>query len=139
MKLIRQAIRWLLVPVSAAAVVASCTFGARWAIAAVDARCPPDSLVAGSCVEPWHTTAVEVSIYLAVAVGAFALVWLPALVAPQLKRGVAVVAFLLSVAVAGAPYFYLAWADLLMPFVVATLAGAAGLWWVWSRRFVHDS
>lgn len=131
---IGRSLRWLLVPVSGAAVVVLCAFAARWSVLIVDGRCPAHSMVGGSCVERWHTTAVEISIFAAVALAALGLVLLPAAVAPGLKRAVAAVGFAIAAGVGGAAYFVTGWADMLVPFMIATTAGAAGLWRVWSRR-----
>jgi hypothetical protein len=130
---IGKGIRWLLVPVSAAAVVGACIVAARWAVSIVDRRCPAGSMVGGACVEPWHTTAVEASIYTAIVLAVLGLVILPSLIAPQLKRTVAVVAFLGAIAAAGAVYFMTAWAEMLLPLVVTVLSGGIGILWVWSR------
>jgi hypothetical protein len=130
---IGKGIRWLLVPLSAAAVVVAGIVGARWAVSIVDRRCPVESMVGGACVEPWHTTAVEASIYTAIVLAVLGLVILPSLIAPQLKRTVAVVAFLGAIAAAGAAYFMTAWAEMLLPLVVTVLSGGIGILWVWSR------
>lgn len=130
---IGKAIRWLLVPVSAAAVVGACIVAARWAVTMVDRHCPIGSMVGGACVEPWHTTAVEASIYTAIVLAVLGLVILPSLIAPQLQRAVAVVAGLAAFAAAGAAYFMTAWADLLVPLVVTVMTGGVGVLWVWSR------
>lgn len=130
---IGQAIRWLLVPVSAAAVVGACIVAARWAVSMVDRQCPIGSMVGGACVEPWHTTAVEASIYTAIVPAVLGLVILPSLIAPQFKRTVAVAACLGAIAAAGAAYVMTAWADLLLPLVVTVMSGGVGILWVWSR------
>lgn len=139
MSAIGTIIRWLLVPVSAAAVVGACIVAARWAVSLADRRCPIESMVGGACVEPWHTTAVEASIYTAIVLAVPGLVILPSLIAPQLKRAVAVVAFLAAIAVVGAAYFMTAWADMLLPLVVTVISGGMGILWVWirSRRVLN--
>jgi hypothetical protein len=130
---IGKGIRWLLVPVSAAAVVVACILAARWAVSMVDGRCPTGSMVGGACVEPWHTSAVEASIYTAIVLAVLGFVILPSLIAPQLKRTVAVVAFLGATAVVGAAYFMTAWADMLLPLVVTVMSGGIGILLIWSR------
>ncbi|HEX7036818.1 MAG TPA: hypothetical protein VF210_13660 [Pseudomonadales bacterium] len=127
-------IRWLLVPVSAVAVIAASVVAGRAAVALADRRCPTESLIGGSCVEPWHTSVVEAAIYGAVAVCVAGLVILPARIAPQLQRTVAVLLFLAAVGCAGAAFVLTGWADLLRPLLVAVPVGALALWWVWSRR-----
>jgi len=132
-------IRWLLVPVSAAAIIGICVVAARGAITLVDQRCPPESRVGGACVEPWHTTAVEVTIYTAFVVAALALVIVPSLVAPRLKRAVAMVMLLAGLGIPGTMYYFTSWAELLAPLAVAALAGAIALWWVWRRGASNES
>jgi len=127
-------VRWVLVPVSAVAVVVSCAAAARAVVSFIDQRCLRESMVGGACVEPWHTSAVEASIYLGVIVAALAVVILPAMIAPTFKRTVAVILFLTAVSVAAAPYMLTTWTELLRPLAAAVLSGAAALWWVWSRR-----
>jgi hypothetical protein len=135
---IGKGIRWLLVPVSAAAVVAACAAAARWSITIVDRSCPAASMAGGACVEPWHTTAVEASIYIGVGLAALGVVVLPSLIAPQLKRTISIVAFGAATGVTVAAYFRTGWADLLMLVAVAVVSGGIGLWWVWSRRLSND-
>lgn len=127
-------IRWLLVPVSAVAVIAAGMLGARAAVAIADRRCPMESMVGGSCVEPWHTSVVETTIYVAAAVCMAGLVILPALIAPQLQRTVAVLLFLAAVGCIAAAFVLTGWPDLLRPLLVAVPVGALALWWIWSRR-----
>lgn len=133
MSVIRTGVRWLLVPVSAAAVLAICIVAARWAVAVADRRCPVESMVAGSCVEPWHTTVVEIVIYVGCALAALGIVVLPAVLAPQFDRAVGVLALIGVVILAGSGYFLLGWADLLLPLLIAGTAGGTALVWVWLR------
>lgn len=134
MSAIRTGIRWLLVPVAAAAVLSFCTVAARLAVTLADRYCPMPSMVGGSCVEPWHTTIVEVVIYTACALAASGVVLLPALVAPRFARAVAAVTLTGVLIIAGSGYLLLGWAELLMPVFVVAVFGAAALAWVWFRR-----
>lgn len=141
--MLANAIRWLLVPVAAAAMVAGAVIAARWAVSMADGRCPPASMVGGSCVEPWHTTVVELAFYAATVLAAAGVVILPAIVAPRLKRSVAVTAFVLAVgsaiAVHVAAYRGLGWSELLTPVIVVAAIGAAAVWWVCARRSANAS
>lgn len=131
--MIGRIIRWLLVPVSATAVVVLAIFGSRWAVTVIDSRCPVDRMVGGACVEPWHTSAVEAAIYAGVGLGALGLTLVPALVAPSLKRTVAVAGFLLGVGAAATLYLTTSWSVLLPPLALAAASGALGVWIMWSR------
>ena len=78
-------LRWLLVPVSAALVVAVVIYTGIFAVGIADQNCAADSFAAGSCVASWHTTALETIIYAGVvitAIGQFC----PAFLAPASKR-----------------------------------------------------
>jgi hypothetical protein len=130
---IGKSIRWMLVPVAAAAVVVFCVVAARAAISLVDQRCPAGSMVGGACVEPWHTTAVEAAIYTGLVVAVLALVILPAMLAPQYKRAVAVVLFVAAVSVTAAAWIMTTWAEMMMLVAVTVLTGGIALGWVWSR------
>jgi hypothetical protein len=130
-------LRWLLVPVAAAGVVAAVIAGARWAVSLADRRCPVSSMVGGACVEPWHTSAVEAAIYAAVGLATLGIVVLPALIAPQLKRSVAVVGFAAVLAMAAAVRFRFGWSGLLIPSLIALACGTVALIWTW--RHSHAS
>jgi hypothetical protein len=132
--MIARIIRWLLLPVSAVAMIAGAVFGARWAVALVDRRCPADSLVGGACVAPWHTSAVEASMYVAIALAALGVVVLSGLIAPRLKRTVPTIAFAAVVGTMAAPWALTNWDGLLLPLAIATASGGIGLWWVWPGR-----
>ncbi|MEQ8858471.1 MAG: hypothetical protein RIC56_07485 [Pseudomonadales bacterium] len=137
--MIGRILRWMLVPVTAVAVVALAVVGSRWAVSIVDGRCPVDRMVGGACVEPWHTGAVETAIYGGVAFGAFGLVLFPALVAPNLKRTVAVVGLLLGIGGAAGFYLMTRWEVLLAPLAVAAASGALALWRTWTRRATREA
>lgn len=133
MRILGKVLRWLLVPVTAVAVVAAVVAAGRWGVALADRRCPVESMVGGACVEPWHTSIVEAAIYIGAVAAAAGLVVLPAMVAPHFKRAVG--AFGLAALLGGSGYAYsvTGWVQLLWPCVVALPAGALALWWVWSR------
>jgi hypothetical protein len=131
-------LRWLLVPVGAVLVVAGVAVAARWAVTVADGQCPADSMVAGACVEPWHTGVVEASVYAAVVLAALGLVAVPTLIAPALKRTVAVLGFLLASTVVVAGYYLTGWADLLGPLAVTIVSAGLALAWVWIRRRPAD-
>lgn len=140
MSAIGTSLRWLVVPVSVVAVVGACIFGARAAISVVDRSCPAARMVGDACVAPWHTTAVEVAIYTAVALAALGLVLLPSAAAPYLKRAVAAVGFVIVpgalawLAMASPAFFPIDWDELLIPFIIAAVFGGAALWWSLRRR-----
>lgn len=132
--MVGRIVRWLLVPASAVAVVALAVAGSRWAVSLIDRRCPVDRMIGGACVEPWHTGAVEGSIYVSVVVGALALALVPAMVAPGLKRTVAAAGCLLGVGAGLTLYLSTGWNELLVPLILAAAAGSLGVWWVCYRR-----
>ncbi len=132
--MLSRIVRWLLVPVSAAAVVALAIAGSRWAVSLADRHCPIDRMVGGACVEPWHTGVVEAAIYVAIAAGALGLALLPAMVAPNLKRTVAVAGCLLAVGAVLTLYLSTSWRVLLLPLLLAAAGSGLGVWWIWSRR-----
>jgi hypothetical protein len=133
LKLVITVLRWLLVPVSLAAVIGVTVFAARGTVDLIDARCPAQSMVAGSCVEPWHTGAIESVIYVALLISAAALVVIPTLVAPAIKRVVASAGFLLGGGVVGGLYLMTAWSDFRMPLLIVLVSGGLSLWWMWTR------
>ncbi len=133
MKVLGYVLRWLMVPLSAAAVIAAAVLAARLAVSVADRRCPVDSMIGGACVAPWHTNVVEAAIYAAVAAAALGLVALPPMVAPGGKRSVAVIGFLLVAVLAAAVRVRFAWNGLLLASAIAAGCAAAALVWSWSR------
>jgi hypothetical protein len=126
-------LRWLLVPVAAAMVLAGVAATARWAVTVADGQCPVDSMVAGACVEPWHTGVVEASVYVGVVLAALGLVVVPTLIAPALKRTVAVLGFLLASSLVAGGYYLTGWGDLLGLLAVTLVSAGLTLAWVWIR------
>ena len=96
-------------------------------------------MMGGACVAPWHTTVVEIAIYVAIVLAVAGLVILPSLIAPHLKRIVALVLLLAALAVVTAAYIVTGWKDLLMPLAVTALTGGTAFWWIWSRTSPHDA
>ncbi|NBC23796.1 MAG: hypothetical protein GVY21_10005 [Gammaproteobacteria bacterium] len=137
MSLLGKVVRWLLVPVAAAAIIVLTIMAGRGVVDLIDGRCPPQSMIGGACVEPWHTGAVEAVIYGATGLGVLALVIVPALVAPSLQRSVASAGALLGTGAVGAFYLLTTWAVVLPLLAVAVAAAALGLWWAWRRSNVH--
>ncbi len=127
-------IRWLLVPVCMGAVAGAAFFGGRWVVSLADQRCAPKNLIGGACVEPWQTGTIEMVIYAGVVVMGLGLTLLPAVVAPALKRVVAVLGGLLALVPLGFIYFVFGWAELFAPMIAAALAGLCGIAWVWTRQ-----
>jgi len=137
MGLFGRVVRWLLVPVSAVVVVGLAIAGGRGTVTLIDGRCPPQSMVGGACVEPWHTGAVEAVIYTATGIGVLALAIVPALIAPSLKRSVAAAGALLGVGAVAAFYAVTTWPVVLPLLALAATAGGLGLWWTWRRSASH--
>ena len=134
-------LRWLLVPVSAALVVAVVIYAGIFAVDIADQNCAADSFAASSCVASWHTTALETIIYAGVVLTAIGLVLVPSLIAPKLKVTVAVMGFLLAVGPLAAaailsaslPVPIIVPGDATVPLIAAAVAGGLGLFWVRSR------
>jgi len=137
MSLPGKIVRWLLVPVAATAVVAVAIVAGRGAVDLIDGRCPPQSMIGGACVEPWHTGAVEAVIYGATGLGVLALVIVPAAVAPGLKRSIAGAGALVGTGAVGALYLLTTWPVVLPLLALAGAAAALGLWCTWRRSTVH--
>lgn len=95
-----NALRWLLVPISAAF---GCWSGIALAVllySAFNSLCPADKLVSGFCTASWFP-AVEAGVqFSGAAIGAVLAVFLPYLLAPSQKRAVAIAAFVLGSAYA---------------------------------------
>jgi hypothetical protein len=97
-----NALRWLLVPISAAV---GCWSGIALAVllhSAFTALCPAGLLVSGLCRASWFPAAEAFAQYTGAALGAVLAVLLPYLLAPSHKRSVAIAAFLLGAAFASA-------------------------------------
>ncbi len=141
-------LRWLLVPVSAALVVAIVIYGGLFAVDIADQNCAADSFAGSSCVASWHTTALETIIYAGVILAAMGLVMVPSLIAPKLKITVSAIGFLLAtgpfvvVAILSAslPVPIIVPSDLAAPLIVAIATGGLSLFWVRSRtkRMAED-
>jgi hypothetical protein len=125
-----RGLRWLLVPVSAFVVWAATLLLGLAGVNVVDSFCPPQEMVSGACIAPWHQPAIEALIIVCAGLAAFGIVVVAALVAPVHKLRVAVVAFACGALFAG----YLAQSgDAWGPFLSAGTGGSIGLWLVASR------
>lgn len=125
-----EALRWLLTPIAAGAVWCGVLGIGFVAIGALDRLCPPDLVISGACVAPWHAPAVDGVALSCTALAATGIVLAPAATAPRGRRWVALAAFaggavFASVVASGGG----AWA----PFTVAAIAGSLALRWAWSR------
>ena len=56
-------LRWLLVPVSAVAVLVLGAAVGRWFVTQADSRCDSANMIGGACVESWQTGLIENTIY----------------------------------------------------------------------------
>lgn len=132
MTLVKSILRWIAVPFVIAVVLATCTWLAIYAVSIADQSCT--SMVAGTCVESWHSDAVEWAIYIAVILALVTIPTLSAWIAPAFKKHTALVMGLLG----GAPlligYFMTNWDDLLFPSLLAIGAAAFGIFLVWRRQ-----
>lgn len=133
MKVFAAVMRWLLVPVSAIAIAALGFAIGRWIVSAAGRRCAPELHAGGACVESWHTGLIEAVVYAGLIVTVPALIIVPVLIAPALRRTLAIV--VASILLGSFFIFYriTGWAELLTPFAVAALCAAVTLWWIWSR------
>ena len=126
--------RWIAVPIALALILAATVGGGQWIVTLVDSGCGPENMIGGACVEPWHTGAVENVIYIAVVIAALAITIIPATIAPDLKRTVAVFGALLLVGLTGSLYYFTRWPEFVFPSVIAALTAIVGIVWIWTRR-----
>lgn len=119
-------VRWLLVvPLGILGVIAG--FAVAIALVSIaDALCPRELVVSGMCTAPWYGAAFDAATCAGAIVGAWFAVVLPAAVAPAHRKRIAALAFVLG---AGYAAYALAavGASLLLPFVLALVAGAIAL------------
>lgn len=137
MSIIVNFLRWLLVPVSAVAVLVLGAAVGRWFVTQADSRCDSANMIGGACVESWQTGLIENTIYVAVILAALAITLISAAIAPSFKRAVALLGALLVPGLLGLVYYRFGWTDFLPPLIVAIVAGAGGFFWVWSRSKKH--
>ena len=123
----RQAIRWVLVPVSAVVVWAAVLLLEFEAVHLLDAFCPPKLVESGACIAPWHEPSVEALIVIGAGLAAFAIVALGAVIAPSHKLRVA--AALFACGAVSAMYIVRA-AGLYSPFFTVAGGGSVALWFV---------
>ena len=121
-----KSVRWLLALASIAGIVVGAFYFGQWLVVQFDGSCGEGNVIGGSCVETWHTRAVEIGIYAAVVLGAIGLSIIPAWIAPTLKRSLAVLILVLFSVALLAPYIMLGWADLVLPSLVGILVMIVG-------------
>jgi len=93
-------IRWLLIlPASVAAWYLALAAGIVL-LAALNGLCPPDQLVSGACIAPWHRTASLAMMCFGAGLAATLILIVCTLLAPTHKPQVAVAAYVIGVAVA---------------------------------------
>jgi hypothetical protein len=125
-----RGLRWVLVPVSAFVVWAATLLLGLAGVNVLDSFCPPQQMVSGSCIAPWHQPGVEALIIVCAGLAAFGIVVVTALVAPGHKLRVAVVAFACGALFAG---YFAQSGDAWGAFLAAAAGGSSGLWLVASR------
>ena len=120
----------MLVPVSALVVWAAVLLLGLAGVTVLDSFCPPQQMVSGACIAPWHQPAVEALIIACAGLAAFGIVVVTGLLAPVHTLRVAVVAFACGALFAR----YLAQSgDAWGAFLAAAAGGSTGLWLVASR------
>lgn len=125
-----QAIRWVLVPVSAVVVWGGVLLLGREAVHLLDAFCPPKLVESGACIAPWHEPSVEALIVIAAGLAAFSIVTIGALIAPSHKLRVAAALFACGAVLA---MYVVRAAGLYSPFFTAAGGGSFALWLVNAR------
>jgi len=88
-------------------------------------------MVGGACVDAWHTSAMEWTIYILVVTGLILIPVLAAWVAPAGRRWVAGVCGLVSTLPFLALYFSTGLFELTLPAVLAVVAAVVGIGLVW--------
>ncbi|HEY7189757.1 MAG TPA: hypothetical protein VH436_24540 [Vicinamibacterales bacterium] len=126
----RQAFRWLLVPVSAVVMWGGVRVLGLEAVHLLDAICPPKLVESGACIAPWHEPSLEALIVIGAGLAAFGIVTVGALIAPSHKLRVA--AALFACGAVFAMYIVRA-AGLYSPFFTAAGGGSVALWFVNAR------
>ena len=113
--------RWLLiVPVAVAAWYAALFLGISLQLG-LDALCPPDQVVSGSCTAPWHSAASAAAVCAGAGLAAVLILVACTWLAPSHRRQVAIATFSVGAAVA---IFMGVSANLLGPLITAIVAGA---------------
>jgi len=126
-------LRWLLVPISVAMIVASIAALARWGVTLTDQQCAVEHMVGGTCVESWHTSVVDYAIYLAVIAIGLGVALVPASIAPSHRLAVAIVCVGLVLAGFLTFYTFTRWPELLLPLLLTAISGGLGSYWVSQR------
>ena len=103
----------------------------------LDALCPRELVVSGACTATWYEPAFYALTVAFSALAAILIVFVPALVAPSHRFGVAILAF--ACGAAFATYFAALERSLWGPFVAASVGGSAALWLAstrWRQRWI---
>jgi len=127
-------LRWLFVVLAPAAVVVLTLLIATLLFQFSNTQCDPVFLVAGKCVEPWHTTAVDTLIHGAIFFIVAGSILLPAAIAPRFKTATALVGLTLATLIFAAAYFVSGWSDLLSPLLLTALTAGVCTLWVWRNE-----
>ena len=132
MQLLTTIFRWLAVPIAAAGILAACALLSSWLVTLADQRCV--SMVAGSCVESWHSDAVEWATYLGIVMALLTIPMVTAWIAPKLKTATAVVFGLLASSTLLWGYLATRWNDLLPPLLLGLGAALVSIYLVWRHQ-----
>jgi hypothetical protein len=125
-----QAIRWLLVPVSAVVVWGGAQILGVEAVHLLDAFCPPKLVESGACIAPWHESSIDALVVVGAGLAAFGIVTIGALIAPSHKLRVAAALFACGAVLA---MYIVRAAGLYSPFFTAAGGGSVALWLVNAR------
>lgn len=136
LSLARSILRWLAVPIVVAAVIALSIALASWAVTVADQSCT--SMVGGTCVESWHSDAVEWAVYIAIVLAVLAIPLLSAWLAPAYKKATALIMGLLGATPLLLGYFMTNWQDLLLPSLLGISSALLGIYLVWRRRITSN-
>ena len=129
-----KGLRWLFVLLSPIAIVLLTVVVTTVLYNFSNTQCDPIFLVAGKCVEPWHTTVVDILIHGAIFIIVAGIVLVPAAIAPRFKGVVAILGFTLATQTFTAAYIASGWADLLSPLLLTLLTGGICALWVWKNE-----
>jgi hypothetical protein len=124
-------LRWFFTLISPALLTALVLLLARTASITSNSRCADINLVSNLCVESWHTNVLDTIVYLTVLSLGFGFVLLPAIIAPQFKKIVAVLGFVLVLSLPTYSYYVAGWSDLMLPLVLILVAAGTSVLLVW--------
>ncbi|MBK6616654.1 hypothetical protein [Ottowia sp.] len=126
------ALRWMLAVPAAGLGYLAAALVAALLLSVLDGLCPPELMVSGHCMAPWHRHAEQAAFGLASALGAALFVALPWWMAPAHKGRVGAAACAVGTA-------WVTWglaevgSSFLVIFLSSVAAGSATAWWL-SRR-----